>query len=50
MLGLGAAGVRVPQDVSVVGFDGIDVGEITAPQLTTVAQQIDRIGRLVHNC
>ena len=46
MLGLGAAGVRVPQDVSVVGFDGIDVGEITAPQLTTVAQQIDRIGRL----
>jgi LacI family transcriptional regulator len=46
MLGLRAAGVRVPEDLSVIGFDGIDIGEITSPPLTTVAQQIDQIGRL----
>ena len=35
------AGLRVPEDVSVVGFDGLTIGEYTIPKLTTVAQPID---------
>jgi DNA-binding LacI/PurR family transcriptional regulator len=38
------AGVRVPQDVSVAGFDGIDEGERCWPSLTTVAQPMHRLG------
>ena len=46
MLGLRESGVTVPGDISVIGFDGIDLGKVTYPPLTTVAQQIDRIGRI----
>ncbi|WP_129337537.1 LacI family DNA-binding transcriptional regulator [Cellulomonas endophytica] len=38
-------GRRVPQDVSVVGFDGIALSEYSAPPLTTVQQDFHRIGR-----
>jgi DNA-binding LacI/PurR family transcriptional regulator len=30
------AGIRVPQDVSVVGFDNLDEGEYSLPSLTTI--------------
>lgn len=36
-------GLRVPEDLSIVGFDGIDATEWTNPSLTTVAQPIDAI-------
>lgn len=38
-------GIRVPQDVSVVGFDGIHLAAYTSPTLTTVAQPIFELGR-----
>lgn len=38
MHGLSEEGVRVPQDVSVVGFDDIALTDYTVPPLTTVAQ------------
>ena len=38
------AGRRVPEDVSVVGFDGIAVGEFAYPPLTTVKQDFHAIG------
>ena len=31
-------GMRVPEDISVVGFDGLVLGDYTVPRLTTVAQ------------
>lgn len=38
------SGRRVPEDISVVGFDGIAVGEFIHPPLTTVRQDFARIG------
>ena len=38
-----AEGIRVPEDLSVVGFDGIDAASWTDPPLTTVEQPIDEI-------
>ena len=38
------AGVRVPDDVSIVGFDGSDMTLICSPTLTTIAQPAHQIG------
>lgn len=38
--------VRVPEDVSVAGFDGLPQGAIAWPSLTTVAQPIRDMGRV----
>jgi DNA-binding LacI/PurR family transcriptional regulator len=38
-------GLRVPDDLSVVGFDGIEASEWTQPTLTTVEQPIDVIAK-----
>lgn len=43
---LRAAGRRVPDDVSVIGFDDIITGAWLSPSLTTVAQQKHEMGRL----
>ncbi|SJN20077.1 Ribose operon repressor [Mycetocola reblochoni REB411] len=40
-----AAGVRVPQDVVVTGFDGIDAAARSHPRLTTVRQPMTELGR-----
>lgn len=40
MEGLHLAQRRVPADVSVVGFDNIDIGRYVTPKLTTVAQDV----------
>jgi LacI family transcriptional regulator len=42
--GLQDAGIRVPEDVSVVGFDDVDISSYTIPRLTTVRQPIKEIG------
>jgi DNA-binding LacI/PurR family transcriptional regulator len=41
-----SAGLKVPDDISVVGFDDIDLALHTNPPLTTVAQPQYRIGQL----
>ena len=38
-----ALGLRVPDDLSIVGFDGIDAASWTQPKLTTVEQPIEDI-------
>ena len=53
MIALGAiraltrAGVKVPDDVSVVGYDDIQFARYTSPALTTVSQHIDLAGRML---
>ena len=44
--GLAERGLRVPQDISVVGFDNLPEAEHFLPALTTVHQDFGRIGRL----
>ncbi|GGC16038.1 EAL domain-containing protein [Cellulomonas carbonis] len=41
-----AAGVDVPGDVAVVGFDDIEASDVSAPPLTTVSQPFDEVGAL----
>lgn len=38
MKGIFSMGLRVPEDISVVGFDGIDAGEFYHPSLDTICQ------------
>lgn len=40
-----AKGVRVPEDISVVGFDDIEMSEFYVPALTTIRQDRHRLGR-----
>lgn len=41
------AGVRVPTDLAVVGFDDADVAATSAPPLTTVRQPIEELGQTI---
>lgn len=34
-------GLRIPEDVSVAGFDGLAIGEFYTPQLTTISQPVE---------
>jgi len=40
-------GLRVPQDVSVTGFDNVKLSEFCYPALTTVSIPRDRVGKLI---
>jgi LacI family transcriptional regulator len=43
MRALREAGLRVPEDVSLIGLDDIDLGAYLSPPLTTISQSIARI-------
>jgi DNA-binding LacI/PurR family transcriptional regulator len=40
------AGLSVPDDISVVGYDGLYVSQILYPKLTTYEQNSEEIGRI----
>ncbi|WP_433888508.1 LacI family DNA-binding transcriptional regulator [Streptomyces sp. CA-111067] len=42
---LRSAGVAVPDDIAVTGFDGILAGRLSTPTLTTVRQPMEELGR-----
>lgn len=39
-------GLRVPEDISIVGYDGIHLASILRPKLTTYRQDYEKIGQL----
>lgn len=43
--GAGRLGIRVPDDISVVGFDDVDLAGHSTPPLTTVGQPMREMGR-----
>jgi LacI family transcriptional regulator len=36
-------GLRVPEDVSVIGLDGLAIGDYMLPRLTTVRQSVEEL-------
>ena len=52
MLAIGAiqaikeAGKSVPEDYSIIGFDGIDIGQLISPRLTTIRQNSTKMGKI----
>lgn len=44
MNALRKAGFSMPDDISIVGFDGVALGEFTSPALTTVSVPLDQMG------
>lgn len=42
---LADAGVRVPEEVKVVGFDDLPLADYATPRLTTVAQPVEEVAR-----
>jgi LacI family transcriptional regulator len=40
------AGLRVPEDISVVGFDDVPLAVFSSPELTTVRQPLQRMGQI----
>lgn len=43
------SGVRVPEELSIVGFDNTILATVTDPPLTTVAQPMEQMGKLAFN-
>ena len=43
------AGVRVPQDMAIVGFHGLELGQYTTPALTTVGHARAQLGEMGAN-
>ncbi|RII33419.1 LacI family transcriptional regulator [Clostridium chromiireducens] len=39
------AGIKIPEDISIIGFDDIEISEYLTPRLTTIRQSCNEIGR-----
>jgi DNA-binding LacI/PurR family transcriptional regulator len=50
MRGLRRARLRVPQDMSILGFDGLAMSELLAPPLASIVTPNPDIGRAAWQC
>jgi LacI family transcriptional regulator len=41
-----ARGLRIPEDLSVVGFDDTELARLSSPALTTVRQPLQEMGKV----
>ncbi len=39
-------GLRIPEDISIAGYDGIPIAKVLEPKITTIEQNTDAIGRI----
>lgn len=39
-------GLRIPEDISIAGYDGVNIARILEPKLTTLCQDTEAIGRI----
>jgi DNA-binding LacI/PurR family transcriptional regulator len=46
---LNQAGFKLPQDISIVGYDNIEISAYTSPPLTTVEQKAENLGHVAAN-
>ena len=46
---LNQAGFKIPQDISIVGYDNIEISAYTSPPLTTVEQKAENLGQVAAN-
>tara|TARA_R110001583_G_scaffold28426_2_gene100868 strand:- start:463 stop:1626 length:1164 start_codon:yes stop_codon:yes gene_type:complete len=46
---LSSVGIRVPEDISVIGFDNLAVGAISSPPLTTISTDYNKIAQTALN-
>ncbi len=44
---LNAAGRQLPEEIKLIGFDGLQAGELSSPTLTTIEPDLDQAGRLL---
>ncbi|PMQ02447.1 MAG: LacI family transcriptional regulator [Dictyoglomus sp. NZ13-RE01] len=44
MKGLQEMGIRIPEDISIIGFDDLEISKLSTPKLTTVHQDIEKKG------
>lgn len=42
-------GIKIPEDISVIGFDNVDFAKASVPRLSIVTQPTDKIGREAAN-
>lgn len=49
MTALKESGLKVPLEVSVIGFDGLPIGELARPELTTIKVDRKKMGRMAVN-
>jgi LacI family transcriptional regulator len=45
LMAIKQAGLRVPDDIAVIGFDNIPMAKLLTPALTTIAQRQEQLGR-----